>query len=138
VSAHDTLGEGAGGAGHLADDGFDLFADALQRRQIWAGNLDPDGRFDAGGKHVNACGDGHGPSVVEAGNLHGGVHRRHQFVRRAAAVRDDFAVVVLDVHGWPFRFRLEADGGFNHVQRRGVGGGLGAAGLAENRLHFGK
>ena len=26
----------------------------------------------------------------------------HQFIRRAAAVRDDFAVVILDVHGGPF------------------------------------
>ena len=59
-----------------------------------------------------------------------------QFIRRAAAMRDDFAVVVLDVHGGPFGFRLEADGGFNHVQRRGIGGGFGAAGLAENRFRL--
>ncbi len=32
VPAHDALGIGAGRAGHRADDGFDLRADAFQRR----------------------------------------------------------------------------------------------------------
>ncbi len=136
--AHHAFGERARGAGNLADDSLDLGADAFERGEIRPGDLDADGRLDAGGKHVNARANGHGPRVVQAGNLHGVIHRIGQFVRRAFAMGDDFAVVILDVHGGPFRLRLEADGRFDHVHRRGIGGGLGAAGLAENFCNFGK
>ena len=124
--------------GTRLDDRLDLGGDALQFGQIRPGDLDADGRLDAGGEHVDARLDRHGPGVVQAGDLHGGVHRVGQFVRRAAAMRDDFAVVVLDVHRRPFLLRLEHDGGFDHVQRRGIGGGFGAADFAEDVLHFGK
>ncbi len=134
--AHDAFGVGAGGARHLADHGFDLRADPFQRGQVGAGHLDADRRLDAGGKHVNARLDRHGPGVGQAGELDRAVHRVHQFVRRAPAVGDDVAVVVLDVHCRPFLFRFEHDGGFDHVERRGIGGGVRAADLAEDVFHF--
>ena len=103
--AHHALGKGAGGAGHVANHRLDFGADALQFGQVRAGDLDADGRFDAGGEHVDARLDRHRPGVGQAGNLDGGVHRVHQFVRRAAAVGDDLAVVVPDVHRRPFALR---------------------------------
>ncbi len=62
--------------------------------QVGPGDLDADGRFDAGGEHVDAGLDRHGPGIGEAGKLNGAVHRVHQFIGRAAAMRDDVAVRV--------------------------------------------
>ena len=136
VAAHGALGKRAERAGHAFDDRLDLRGDPLQFRQVRPGDLDADGRLDAGGQHVDAGLDRHGPGVVEAGELDGGVHRVGQFVRRAAAMGDDLAVRVLDVHRRPFLLGLEHDRGFDHVHRRGVGGGLGAADLAEDVVHL--
>ena len=57
-------------------------------------------------------------------------------VRRRWA--SDVAVVVGDVHLRPFLLGLEHDGGFDHVHRRGIGGGFGATDLAEDVVHLGK
>ena len=61
-----------------------------------------------------------------------------QFIRRAPAMRDDFAVRIFDVHRRPVLLVFEHDGGFDHVHRRGIGGGFGAADFAEDMMHFGK
>ena len=62
--------------------------------------------------------------------------RVHQFIGSAAAVGDDLAVFVPDVRRRPFFLGLEHDGGFDHVEGRGIGGGFGAADLAEDILHL--
>src|SRR5208282_231240 len=106
ASAHDTFSVGAGRTRHGADNGFNFRADAFQFFQVRSGNLYADGGFDAGGEHADAGGNGHGPKIIQPGNLHGGIHGIFQFIRRAAAMRDDAAVVVLDVHRRPLFFRL--------------------------------
>ena len=47
--------------------------------------------------------------------------------RRAAAMRDDGAPVITNVHGGPLFLVLEHDGRFHHVEGGGVGGGFGAS-----------
>ena len=64
--------------------------------------------------------------------------RVDQFVGRAAAVGDDVALAVLDIHGGPLLLGFEHDGRLDHVERRGIGGGLGAADLAEDVCTSGK
>jgi hypothetical protein len=76
---------------HAADQRLDLAGDALQFGEVRAGDLDADRRLDAGGEHVDAGLDRHRPGVGQAGDLHGGVQRRDQFVDGAAAVGDDLA-----------------------------------------------
>ena len=50
-----------------------------------------------------------------------------------------FGDQLVDGHaGSPFGFRLEVDDGLEHFQRRRVGGGVGATGLAEDRRHLGE
>ena len=51
---------------------------------------------------------------------------------------DNLALHVRDIDGRPLVLGLEHDCGLDHVHRRGVGGGLGAAHLAENVVHLGK
>ena len=136
VAAHGALGKSAQRARHGLHHRLDLRRHALQLRQVGAGDLDAHRRLDAGRQHVNAGLDGHRPGVVEAGELDGGVHRVAQLVGRAAAMGDDLAGRVFDVHRRPFLFGLEHDGGFDHVHGRGVGGGLGPADFAEDVVHF--
>ena len=138
VAAHHALGEDARRAGHLPHHHFNLRRDALQLREVRARDLDAHRSLDAGRQHVDARLDRHRPGVVQSGDLDGGVERVHEFIRRAAAMRDDFAVRVLDVHGRPFLFLLEHDGCLHHVEGRGVGRRFGAANLAEDVMHFGE
>jgi len=107
-------------------------------RQVRPGDFDPDGGLDAGSQHVDPGLDRHGPGVVQAGNLDRGIQSVHEFVRGAAAMGQDFAVRIFDVHGRPFRFGLEHDGGFDHVERGGVGGTFGPPNFSENVMHFRK
>ena len=138
VPPHRPFGERAQGAGHCFYHRLDFGGDALQLRQIRPGDLDAHGRLDAGRQHVDARPDRHRPRVVEAGDLHRGVHRVRQFIRRPAAMGDDFAAVVLDVDRRPFLLRFQHDGGFDHVERSRICGRLGAPSLAKNILHFGE
>ena len=59
-----------------------------------------------------------------AGNLHRLVHFGDQLVDGHAGRHSDLG--------------LEVDHGLEHFQRRRIGGGGGAPGLAEHRCHFGK
>jgi len=53
-------------------------------------------------------------------------------------VGDAAAVFVPNVHPGPLPLILEQNGGFEHFQRRGVGGGFRPAGLAEDVAHLGE
>ena len=55
VAAHDALGVDAERAGHAANDVLDSFADAFKLVEVGAGDLDADGRFDAGRKHIECA-----------------------------------------------------------------------------------
>ena len=112
--------------------------DALQFGEVGSGDFDADRRFDARGQHVDPRLDRHRPGVVQAGELHRGVHRVGQFVHRAPAMRDGLAVLILDVDRRPVLLVLQHDGCLDHVHRRGIGGGLGATNFAEDMVHFGK
>ena len=110
--------------GHRPDHGFDLARELLHLGEVGAEHLDPDRRADAGREHVDARLDRHGPGVGDAGELQRLVHLRDQLVDRHA--------------GPPFALRLEIDDGLEHLGRRRVGRGRGAAGLAPDRSHFGE
>ncbi len=138
ITPHHALRKHAGGAGHLPDNGLDLFGDTLKLGEIGTGDLNSHRRLNAGGKHVDARFYRHRPGIVHAGNLNCGVHRGDQLVRRAPPMGDDLSRAVLDVHFGPLIFGLEHNGSFDHVERRWIGGALGAADLAKNVMHFGK
>jgi hypothetical protein len=89
-----------------------------------AGHLDADRALDAGGQHVDAVADRRHPDVGQA---------RHLAPMRSSSSTSLSGVMP----GAPLVARLELDGGLEHLQRRRVGGGFGAAGLAEHALHLG-
>ena len=99
----------------------------------------PDRRLDAGGQHVDARLDRHRPRVVQAGEFESRRSSRptsSSAVRRRCAI--DFAVLIFDIHRRPFLLVFEHDSRLDHVHRRGVGGGFGAADFAKDMMHFGK
>ena len=61
--------------------------------------------------------------LASPGTLHRAIQFLDQLVRRHARP--------------PLLARLELDGGLEHFQRRRIGGGLGAPGLAEDARHLG-
>ena len=124
VAAHDALGVNAQRAGDIADDPFDLLADALEFVEVGPGDLDADGGLDSGGKHVDAGLDRHGPGVGQTGDLDRRIHFVDELVGSHALA--------------PFAFGLERDRGFHHGKRGGVGGCFGAADFAEYGIDLGK
>ena len=124
VPAHHPLGVDVARAGDVLERPFHLFANFLDHLQVGAEDFDADRGADAGSQHVDAPLDGHGPGVGDAGNLQGGIHLIDELLRRHP--------------GAPFAFRFEHDGVLHHGQRGRVGGGAGAARLAEDRFHLGK
>ena len=66
VAFGDALGEGAAGAGHHAHVLLNLPADAVDFFEVRPVDLDADRRADAGGEHVEASLDRHGPTIGEA------------------------------------------------------------------------
>ena len=82
--------------------------------------LMPTGALDARGQHVDAVADGRHPDVGQARHLHDPVELLDQLVGRHA--------------GAPLLARLELDGRLEHLQRRRVGGRVGATRLAEHAL----
>ena len=105
-------------------DALDLGREPLELVQIRAEHFHADRRADAGREHIDARLDRHGPGVADAGKAQGLVHLGLQRLDRHA--------------GPPFAFGLEIDHGLGHLDRRRIGRGIGAAGFAEDRRHFGE
>src|SRR5881628_258722 len=99
-------------------------ADLLNFSQIWTEDLDADGGTNAGGKHIDAVLDRHGPSVGYAGKTYLLVHLVDKFFPGHSDA--------------PFGFRLQHYCSLSHAKWRRVGGGLGAAGFTKNPLDLGK
>ncbi len=150
IAARRAFGEGAGRPRHIPDRGFDLPADLLNFRKVRAEHLDADGRAHAGGQHIDARLDGHGPCIDDAGNLQGLVQSArtvNQFLR-ASVIGPDLC----ETRPQPFRrargiparlsrplfLRLQNDNRFHHRERRGVGGRFGAARFAEHAIDLGE
>ena len=113
VAADHPLGVGAGRARHGAEDRLDLARELLDLGEVGAEHLDADRRADAGRQHVDARLDRHGPGIGDAGKLQRLVHLGDQLVDRHA--------------GPPFALRLQVDDGLEHLGRRRIGRGRGAA-----------
>ena len=124
VAAHDALGVDAEGAGDVAHHRLDLLAELLEDVEVGTAELDADRRLDAGGKHVDAGLDRHGPGVGHARDLNSRIHLVRQLVHRHPRP--------------PLALRLQRDGGLDHRKRGRIGRGFGAADLAEDVLHFGE
>ena len=113
--------------------------------QIVAVNLQPDRRPHARAQHVDARLDRHGPGIGDSGQFHRRIQLIHELFRRNRVRRE-----APEQRLQPFRSpggipgrhlrhsraRLERDHGFEHRQRRRIGGGLRAAGLAQHAVHF--
>ncbi len=113
------------GAGHRAEHGLEVLSDALYGIQIGAEDLDAYGRANPGCQHVDAGFDGPlEPALGDPWQVEGMLHLLQQARPRHTLP--------------PFGLRLHHDGGFDHAQRRGVGGRLRAADLPEDTLHFGE
>ncbi|MEA3221166.1 MAG: hypothetical protein OZX49_02285 [Immundisolibacter sp.] len=120
--AGEALGQRGAHARHRLGDALDLLRNTVDGGQVIAGDLDPDRALDAGGQHVQTVADGRDPDIGQARHPHHAVQLGLQCFRRHA--------------GPPLAARLELHGGLEHLQRRRVGGGIGAAGLAENARHL--
>ena len=115
----------ADGAGNFPHDALDLESLLLKGVQIVAENLDAHLGADAGADHQNPVLD----RLQETGNVTGHVGKfSHQFGHN----------FVFGQTRSPLGFGFEHDGGFNHLHRRGVGGGLGPAQLAGDGFDFGR
>ena len=113
----------AGRAGDLADDLLHLERLLLQGVEVVAENLHAHLRPDAGAQHQDAAFDG----MQEA---------RH-VARRLAELLGQFGDQLLLGHARPpLGLGLQLDGGLDHLDRRRIGGGFGAAQFAGGRLHF--
>ena len=132
VAAHDALGEDAAGIRHLADDSLDLCCDTFERGEVRAGDFDSNRRLDAGGKHVGARFDWHGPCVAKAGELDCGVHGLDEFLGRAPPLPGGFPMFVVDRNDRPVLLVLEHDRRFDHVEWSGVGSCLGPPDFSED------
>ena len=95
--------------------------DAVERRPL---NLHSERRLDAGQLHVQTVFDGHGPGVRQPRKLELGVHLLNQFFVGHSRT--------------PLLARLEHDGRVVHIERRVVGGAVGASDGAEDGFDFGK
>ncbi|MDT4803964.1 hypothetical protein FQZ97_367300 [compost metagenome] len=120
--AGQALGEGGTDAGHRRGHTLHRLGDGIDVGQVGAGHLDPDRALDAGGEHVDTVADRRNPDVGQPRYLHHSVQFLYQLFRGHA--------------GSPLVTWLELNGGFEHLQRRRVGGGFGTARLAEYVLHF--
>ena len=107
------------GLGH----GFDFLGDGVDLREARARYLDADRAFDARCQHVDTIADRRDPEIGEAGHPHAGVELVDQ--------------LLLGHTGPPLVPGLEPDRGLEHFERRGVGRGIGAAGLAEHAFDLG-
>ena len=124
IAAGDPFGKGAGGAGHVLQDGFGLHRQPVQNFQVRSQEFNAHRGLDAGGEHVDADLDGIAPGVGQPREFDRGVHLLDE------ALRGQARTPVFPV--------FQPDGGLDHAQGRRVGGGVGPAGLAEDVLHLGK
>ena len=110
------------GARHLSDDLGDLPRQALEHPEIGAEQLDADLRADAGRQHVDAVDDRHRPDGRDSRELDRAAHLGAQRVQRQPRA--------------PLRARLQPHDRLGHVQRRRVGGRLGAGDLGNDIGHL--
>src|SRR3546814_19748995 len=94
-------------------------SDLVQRRKIGPGDLHADRGLDAGRQHVDAIADRLDENVGETRYLEFGIQLLDDLLHRHA--------------GPPFIARLQLDQRFEHFEWCGIGGGVGAASLAEHR-----
>ena len=122
AAAGEALGQGAAHARHVLQGPLDLAGELVDGDEVGACHLDADGALDAGGQHVDAVSDRRHPDVGESGHADDAVELLDQLVLRHAVS--------------PRCLRLELDRRLEHLERRRVGGGFGAAGLAEHAFDF--
>ena len=103
---------------------LDVVPDPLDHLELGTEDLDAECCPDPGREHVGAVLDGHGP----------GVHRT-QHPKLLVHLGDE---LILGHSLAPLRLRLEVYDGLDHGDRRPVGGRVGPAGLAPDRLHLGE
>ena len=125
IAAHGAIAKGGERVRHCFQHQLDFLDAVFQDGQIRPGNLDTDGRLDAGGKHVDARFDRIGPCIGHARETDGLIHFIHQRLRRLVRIG-------------PLIPGFELHGRFQHGQRRRIGRGLDAAHLAEDRFYLGK
>jgi hypothetical protein len=112
-------------AGDFAHDAFQVKGLALEGVEVVAEDFDADLRADAGGEHENAVFDG----LQKTGHVAG-----HDG-ELALSSLTSFSLVMPARHS---RFGLEHDRGLDHLHRRGIGGGIGAAEFAADAGDFGR
>ena len=120
--AHQAFCQRRGDARYGSGDHFDPFCDLVDIGEYRAGNLNADRAFDPGGEHIDAVTNRRYPQIGQSRQAHGLIQLLDNFL-----------------HGHPrspLRLRLELNGGFDHFQRRGVGGGFCLTGLAKHAGHF--
>ena len=133
VAAHDVAFDGdfeigfserarrrdAGGAGDGRDDAGDFKGLGLECVQVVTEEFDADLRANAGARHQDAVLDG----LEKAGNVTGDLYEA------LGEIGDD---LVLGDAGTPFCGGFQHDGGLDHLDGRGIGGGVGAAEFASD------
>ena len=124
LTAGDLLGIDVAGARNGTDGVSHLARQGLERRQVGAEDLDAHLRADAGGQHVDPVDDRHRPDGGHAGQLRGATHLGAQPIDRHARP--------------PLVPRLQVDDRLGHVQRRRIGGGVGARHLGNGERDLGK
>ena len=80
IATGDALGINGKRAGDVPHDRLNPRAEVGEHIEVGAHQLDADGGFDAGGEHVDAGLDRHGPGVRQAGKADGAVEVVRQFV----------------------------------------------------------
>ncbi len=103
---------------------LDLRAHLLDAFDRGALDFHPYRSFDSGQLHIQTIFNRHGPGVRETGKLKFLVHLLKQFFVGHARP--------------PLLAGFEYDGGVIHVERSIIGGAVGAAHYAENRLNLGE
>ena len=147
VAPGDAFGIHTAGPRYRAHRGFHGHGHLLHDGQIRAGHLDAHGRPNAGGQHIQAPFDGHGPGVADAGQLQRGVQLGDQ-VRLGDAVAPEGPQQLLHPLGGPrgvppgpyppLAFGPQQDRGLHHGERGRVRGRVGATGFAEHPFDLGK
>src|SRR5437762_1795723 len=102
---------------------LDLPRQVVDDLKVGAGDLDPHRALDAGGEHIDPVAYRRHPDVGQPWHLHHPIELLHELVRCHPGA---------PLPSWP-----ELDGGLEHLERRGIGGRLGASHLAEHARHFG-
>src|SRR3546814_15430239 len=97
--------------------------DPVELDEIGPRHLDPDRALDAGRQHIDAVADWRNPDIGEAGEF----QRTIPFFNKLVGCHPRPPLVA----GFELNVRLET------LQRRRLGGGLGASGLSEYALDFG-